>query len=168
MSVILPRTSPVAFSTVAPAYLGGVGVLWRVLMTLRTMSLGLVPKADVASIGNGVSRILFWASIGQIGKMIIERVAVKMTNPGSRLAFWTRANERQCHEVMNHSLPATYLDLGIATTVTHPAHADREVTASRPSTTTGADHSCPALVDEVAGKAWNFTKFIHPQIIAVT
>ena len=167
MSLILSRTSPVACSTVSPACLGGVGVFWRVFVPLRTMRFGSVPKADVASVSNGVSRILFWTSIGQVGKMIIKRVAVEMTNPGSRLAFWSRPNERQCHEVMNQSLPATHLDLGIAAPVPLLAHVDREVTASRPPATTGTNYSCSALVDEIAREAWDFTKFIHPQIIAV-
>ena len=165
MSLILSRTSPVACSTVSPACLGGVGVFWRVFVPLRTMRFGSVPKADVASVSNGVSRILFWTSIGQVGKMIIKRVAVKMTNPGSRLAFWTRADKGQGHEMVDHLVAKPSPDLKIFTSMSLRTHVNREVTASTPSSR--ADYSRPTLVDEIAREAWDFTKFIHPQIIAV-
>ena len=162
MSLILSRTSPVACSTITPAPTG-VGVLWRVFVSLRAMGLGLVPKADVTSIGNGVSRILFWASVGQIGKMIIARVAVKMTNPGSRLAFWTRADKGQGHEMVDHLVAKPSPDLKIFASMSLRTHVNREVAASTPPSR--SDHSRPTLVDEIAREAWDFMKFIHPTII---
>ena len=162
MSLILSRTSPVACSTITPAPTG-VGVLWRVFVSLRAMGLGLVPKADVASIGNGVSRILFWASVGQVGKMIIARVAVEMTNPGSRLAFWTRADKGQGHEMVDHLVAKPSPDLKIFASMSLRTHVNREVAASTPSSR--ADYSRPTLVDEIAREAWDFMKFIHPTII---
>ena len=162
MSLILSRTSPVACSTITPAPTG-VGVLWRVFVSLRAMGLGLVPKADVASIGNGVSRILFWASVGQVGKMIIARVAVEMTNSGSRLAFWTRADKGQGHEMVDHLVAKPSPDLKIFASMSLRTHVNREVAASTPSSR--ADYSRPTLVDEIAREAWDFMKFIHPTII---
>jgi len=167
MSIVVSRSSSITRPTASTSPLVYAGVLWRVLMPLRTVSLGSMHHADVGSIGYGVGSILFWRSIGQVGKMIIERIAIKVSNSGSRLAFWARPKECQGHEVMNQSLSAAHFDLGITAPVPFLAHVNCEVASSRPSTATRTDHSRPFLVDEVAGKSWDFMEFIHAPIIAV-
>ena len=71
MSIVVSRSSSITRPTASTSPLVYAGVLWRVLMPLRTVSLGSMHHADVGSIGYGVGSILFWRSIEKIRKMII-------------------------------------------------------------------------------------------------
>ena len=160
-SLSFAGTLTVALNARPTAFFVRIGVFSRVLMPLRTVSFGFVHQADMGSVGYGVGHILFWRSVGQIGKMVIERVAVKMSNSRPCSPLWTGADKGQGHEMMDHLVALPGSDLKIFTSMPLRTHVNREVTASRPPATTRTDHPSPFLVNEVSRESWDFAESVQ-------